>query len=441
MMGNRLVLTTARFTALALLFTVCVSALAQNQERPKLKHFGSSLKQIKWDEEKQAAVEKKTKSSPRAESGDVDVVKIETSLVSTDVLVLDADSNPVQGLSEKEFLIAEDGRSQQVGMFSLGSDIKVPRSIVLIIDYSGSQFPFIKTSVAAAKTLVDQLPASDSMAIVTDDVELIQDFTKDKQELKSKLDSLLKKVGANTPRDSLDHVLRKHFGRSQQYSALMATLREAFNNEDQRPIVIFQTDGDQLGFLRNSPVSYLPFGVDKRTAAAIRQSSEEYRVNFSLDDIYREAEKARATIYTVVSGERLLGRRVEDMMAEKKKEIEFLLKLIPAPMTPERQRLLINMTTDEQLRASAENAMKYQSALESVATSTGGWAMFLEKPEDADGIYSKIFSDINRRYIVGYYPVNKEHDGKRRKVEITVGNHPEYKVVSRGWYYAPSADQ
>jgi len=82
-----------------------------------------------------------------------------------------------------------------------------------------------------------------------------------------------------------------------------------------------------------------------------------------------------------------------------------------------------------------------QTALASVAISSGGWLMFLEKPEQADEIYSLILSDINRRYLVGYYPTNKEHDGKRRKLEMSVRKHSDYKVVGRKWYYAPSADQ
>jgi hypothetical protein len=51
------------------------------------------------------------------------------------------------------------------------------------------------------------------------------------------------------------------------------------------------------------------------------------------------------------------------------------------------------------------------------------------------------FSLIACRYIVGYYPPNKEHDGKRRKLELSVRNHPDYTVIGRRWYYAPSPDQ
>jgi len=97
--------------------------------------------------------------------------------------------------------------------------------------------------------------------------------------------------------------------------------------------------------------------------------------------------------------------------------------------------------TDEVLKADAEDAIKVQTALASVATSTGGWTMFLERPEDADHVYSNIFSDINQRYILAYYPTNKEHDGKRRRIKITVRDHPDYVVVGRRWYYAPAADQ
>jgi hypothetical protein len=102
---------------------------------------------------------------------------------------------------------------------------------------------------------------------------------------------------------------------------------------------------------------------------------------------------------------------------------------------------LEGLLTDEKLKPAAQNQLKIQAALAAVSNSTGGWAMVLEEPSQADQIYSKIFSDINRRYLVGYYPTNKEHDGKRRKIEVTVRDHSDYTVVGRKWYYAPSPDK
>ena len=83
---------------------------------------------------------------------------------------------------------------------------------MLIIDYSGSQLPYLQNSIKAAKTLVDKLALRDRMALVSDDVELLVDFTQDKGKLKKSLDALRKKAADNRP------------GRSEQYGALFATL-------------------------------------------------------------------------------------------------------------------------------------------------------------------------------------------------------------------------
>src|SRR6266550_793879 len=230
MMGNRTCSYLVSISALSIVLCVYSSVPGQANPRPKLKNFGSSLKRIKWDPEKKIAVQTKSQSDSKIDSGDVDVVRVETSLVTNDLLVLDARGQSVAGLTEKDFVVTEDGTSQQVGMFSLGDNVNVPRSIVLIIDYSGSQFPFIKTSVAAAKALVDKLTPVGQMAIVTDDVELLQDFTNHKQQLKDKLDLLLYRVYPTITEGYVSH----KFGRSKQYSALMATLTEAFNAQDQR---------------------------------------------------------------------------------------------------------------------------------------------------------------------------------------------------------------
>jgi hypothetical protein len=95
-------------------------------------------------------------------------------------------------------------------------------------------------SVDAAKTLVDKLGPPDRMAVVTDDIKLLTGFTQNKDELKSKLESLKKKARNSDARGGWFR------GHSNQFSALMATLRELFTAEDERPVVIFQTDGDEL---------------------------------------------------------------------------------------------------------------------------------------------------------------------------------------------------
>jgi hypothetical protein len=69
----------------------------------------------------------------------------------------------------------------------------------------------------------------------------------------------------------------------------------------------------------------------------------------------------------------------------------------------------------------------------------GGWAAYLQKPEDAADIYGKILDDINSRYVLGYYPSDKTRDGKRRQVQVEVRGHPQYTITGRKSYFAPPA--
>ena len=422
-------------------------ALAQTREKPKLKDFGSSLKKLKWDPQKNETSEVNYGSK----SDDDDVIKIDTSLVVSELLVLDKNGRVVTGLKASDFTITEEGAPQQVGHFLLGDNRSLPRSIVLIIDYSGSQFPYIKNSVDAASVLVDKLGPLDRMAIVTDDVELLVGFTNDKRELKKKLNTLVEKSKGN---DGFLGVggTRRQFGKSAQYSALMATLKEAFDEEDDRPIIIFQTDGDEATYLRNSiVVPAVPPGIPPELFAKVQYEIEQRKqlqragmTEFSLEDVYRTVEKSRATIYTVVPGPKLIGlsseQQLETLINEDERAINEMLPTLSKKAREAfiaRQEDRKKLAPVQVLRMRAEENARLQEALAAVAPLSGGWTDFLEQPSQAHGIYARILSDISQRYIVGYYPTNKDRDGKRRKINFEVKGHPEYTILGRRSYYAP----
>ena len=363
----------------------------------------------------------------------------------------DRQGRPVRNLSATDFEVSEEGVPQQVGHFVLGNNTSLPRSIVLIIDYSRSQFPYIADSIEAAQGFVDKLGQYDRMAIVTDDVELLVDFTSDKQELRKGLDSLLARtrgkggflgVGGKRP----------HFGRSAQYSALMATLNEAFDDEDQNPIIVFQTDGDELEYLRNSSIVYeMPADVPPDLVRAVQEEVEQRRrlqrasmTEFSLDDVYRRAEKSRATIYSIIPQMRLLDLPQEEQIKRLTEEDDRTiatwseassskLKDVFQKRLAERRRKL----TPEIVKARLDQELKVQQSLVDLAQQSGGWADFLETRSQTANIYNRIIADLNQRYIIGYYPTNKNRDGKRRRIKIEVKGHPEYVVTSRKSYYAP----
>jgi VWFA-related protein len=323
---------------------------------------------------------------------------------------------------------------------------------VLIIDYSRSQFPFISDSIEAAKVFVDKLGRYDRMAIVTDDVELLVDFTSDKRELKKGLDSLIQRNKGSKGFLGVGGK-RQQFGRSAQYSALMATLNEAFDDEDQNPIIVFQTDGDEVEYLRNSIIVHeVPPGLPTELRAEVQEEIEYKKklqrtsvTEFSLDDVYRTVEKSRATIYTIVPRTRLIGFTQDEQIQRLNAEDERSIATWSAATSSEKLRSVFQARQEERrkkltpeiLRARAEQELKVQVALADLAKLSGGWAEFLETQSQAADIYKRIVEDLNQRYIVGYYPTNKDHDGKRRHITVEVKDHPDYLITSRKSYYAP----
>jgi hypothetical protein len=407
------------------------SAQAPVKERPKLKDFGSSLKRPK-EENKKATVNK------TGDANEEDVIRVETNLVVSSVQVRDRNGRTINGLTKDDFIITEDGRRQDIHHFSLGNDQNVGRTIVLLIDYSGSQSPYIQKSVDAAKKLVDQLGPRDVMAVVTDDVKLLVDFTQDKSKIKKNLESLRAR--------SEDH----WFGRSKQFSALMATVREMFSVEDIRPIVIFQTDGDEVFSLLPStpPILNIPPthpGVGGSVAASVTGPRESefpksptpqprpgdrsrgepvdrgiarippnrgHEVTkydtptFSLRDLYNAIERSRVSVYTIIPGPQLIRGGTE-------KNLE---------VPPGFQGVDLHL---------------FWGNVAAAGAAIGGWTAYLDKPEKAGDIYAKILADIESRYVIGYYPVNRVNDGKRRRVVVEVRDHPEYSVSGRKSYMAP----
>lgn len=368
------------------------------QERPKLKDFGSSLKKLKWDKAKQTTVD--TREKPKVDPEVEDVIRIKTDLVVTDVVVLDQHRRMISGLSKDDFLISENNEPQSVAHFGVRSDQAGGRTIVLIIDYSSSMLPYIRMSVEAAKKLLDHLKPNDQMAIVTDDIALLTGFTTDKKKLKKKLDEFAV-------------IASKRFGKSRQWSALLATVKELILEDDIRPIIIFQTDADQVVFLQ----------------PPAKNVFRDFIQPFSLQDVFAATEKAGATVYSVIPGIRLLDLPEEEQLRRTKLDLRNAMEMFPLGG--------LQSVTKEEATEWLERRLRQQESAAALAKLTGGWTSFLERPEQADQIYSDIFADLDSRYVIGYYPTNKDQDGKRRQFKVQIKDHPEYTIWGRNSYRAP----
>jgi VWFA-related protein len=352
--------------------------------------------------------------TPVANAVDHDVIRVKTDLAVTDALVISDKGKVILGLKKDDFVLDENSVAKKIEYFTNSNGSAVPMSIVLIFDYSGSMWPFLKESVAAAKELIERLGPQDRMAIVSDDIALVTDFTNDKLRLKKRLDGLKKK--------SFD----KRDGMSLQLSALYVTLRELFDAEDIRPVVILQSDGDEYWSLKTSKTRKYSTPPEKW----IQRPCFGLCQNATFDNILGAVALSRATVYSIVPGYRMIGLSLEQqrqkarasMKRRSKAEAEIFGFSMSHPWA-EDKTALSGWFLDAQL------------ALRDLSTTSGGYIDFIEEPADAAIVYDTLFQTITSRYSIGYYPDQTEGTGSWRNVKVTVKNHPEYIVVGRKRFF------
>jgi VWFA-related protein len=390
--------------------------LAQEEKEPKRKKFGWSLKKAKKESENDSKPKKNNKKNNNDED---ELIKINTDLILNDLLVLNEKGEAVLGLKESDFVIIEDDKPQKIEVFSSPAAEKpiYPRHFVFIIDHSNSNVGHIENSINAAKLFVDKLNPQDKMAIVTDDVKLIQDFTNDKAKLKNKLDWVYK---------DFISVVGRWGGWGLTYTALNTVLNELFDRENIRPIIILQSNGSELELLKG--------GKQDGSQSKFGLYYGFYNVTFQ--ELLAKIIEKRATVYSIVTGRRFAGVSDE----EKIKNMQLLHIDYQYGGVPVKLRSITPRPDDtieeENVRRSMEKLIKDQLALIEIAETSGGTVKFLQTPKDAQNVYSDIFADVVNRYLIGYYSNNQDNDKKIRKVKIQVLGHPEYAILGRKSYIA-----
>ena len=435
--------------ALTILSAVCVIfisnsnvfAQSNSQEKSKKRAFGSSLERF---EKKGKTDSKDGKQNNQKNSipADDETIRVNTDLIVSDVLVVNEKGNPVVNLNQSDFVVKEDTKPQKIEIFSFGANASLPRSIVLIFRNFGTNRYDTENSLRAAKSLVDKLAPQDKMAIVTTDVKLALDFTTDKELLKKTLNTLSAKRSIHTS-DTL-----REFGTLREYGTLMAVLGEMFDEKDVRPIVIFQTFGNEIGILKETDLLKLPEGAPTmpelrqisdekfgKTASGreiIKETNELYPTRgYGFSDVLERIEKSRATIYSIIPFMRFVGLPREEQLKRGIISSEKWLK------QQETDLLSINRKANEYKADAVDDRIVSQSGMIQIAALSGGLTNFIEQSKDTEKVYNDIFTIINNRYTVGYYSDNEARDGKPRSVKIEVRGHPEYKIIGRNSYVAP----
>jgi Ca-activated chloride channel homolog len=121
------------------------------------------------NEQKPAATSSQT-SGPE-EVGEGDVVRVNTTLVSLPVSVMDRDGKYIPNLRKEDFRVWEDGVEQQVAYFA---SVEKPFTVALMIDTSGSTQEKLRDIQDAAQTFVEQLRPDDRVTVITFDDKIRQ---------------------------------------------------------------------------------------------------------------------------------------------------------------------------------------------------------------------------------------------------------------------------
>jgi len=119
-------------------------------------------------------------AAPKPEAQD-EAVRLRTELVLLEAEVLSKQTGQaVGGLTKEDFLLYEDGEKQTITHFSKD---KLPLSVLLLIDVSGSVWPTMKKLRDGALAALQNLKSEDEVAVMVfaGQARLTLNFTKDKQ--------------------------------------------------------------------------------------------------------------------------------------------------------------------------------------------------------------------------------------------------------------------
>ncbi len=342
------------------------------------------------------AQDKQDKQDKQNKKDEMETIRIDTDLVSVDVLVTDragASSDAV--LKASDFSVYEDGVRQKITSFSATD---VPFNLVLLIDTSGSTRDDVGLMRRAARRFLDELRPQDRIAVIqfNRQVELLEDLTSDRAKIEESLNLLKPGTGTSF------------------YDALQLTIDEVFKKVEGRKAVIALTDGvDSFGYSTfdqilpllersNASVYFLELDTEEFTGAGMtRDCANENHFEFSRKQLkkYRK-EYAKDALELEVQTHCLLSRT---------------------------ERMQINRRLYESARRE----------LREMANKTGGRVYPVKDAKELEPAYAQIAAELRTQYSIAYYPSNEKHDGKWRALRVVI-NRPGFVARTRPGYRAPS---
>jgi VWFA-related protein len=197
------------------------------------------------------------------------IIRAEVALVDVVFTAYDRDGRPVRGLTADDFRISENRQAQKIEYFGeLGKGSKVPLTIALLIDTSGSVKDKLEYEKATAAEFFKEVlrPNKDLALIIQFDseVNLVQDFTQDQNNLINAMAGL--KAGNSTA----------------LYDAVYLAADEKLKNETGRKVMVVISDGDDTSSKLRKEVAIEAAQRSDVLIYGIGVRSEEFGSNFGV---------------------------------------------------------------------------------------------------------------------------------------------------------------
>jgi len=329
-----------------------------------------------------------------AEAGqDLDVVRIDTNLVTVPVSVVDRDGRYISDLQKQDFHLAEDGIEQEIAYFGA---VEKPFTVVLMIDTSASTWSKLDQIKSAAQVFVEQLRPDDQVMVISFGmgVKVHCEATSDRQKIRKAIGATGKGLSTHLY-DAMENVMKKRLRRIQGRKAL----------------VLF-TDG-----------------VDATSNHATYESTAN------------TAEELDALIYPIRydTYDPSIDTGASTPSQPNPGVLSILRKLpIPLPIPTIGNSGSSSGGGAGSSRADYDRGERY---LHELADLTGG--RVYEASKDLSYLrdaFSQIADELGRQYSIGYYPKKKGQSGERRRISVRVSR-PGVAVRARDKYvYKGPAD-
>lgn len=333
-------------------------------------------------------------AEPTAEElSEGDVLRVDTTLVTVPVSVLDRQGRFISNLKREDFTLLENGNEQSIAFFETAEK---PFTVALVLDTSASTQFKLSEIKAAALEFAKQLRPQDRVLVVTfnSEVLLLTEPTNDLVLIEETIEEFV------------------HTGTATRlYDAVNLTIAERLNRIKGRKAIVLFTDG-----------------VDTASQQASYQSTLEqveeldaliYPVQYDTSDYMRAMQGSGQGTVTVTTTRRgIFGSSSSTQTYN----------------APANSGASLPGTTKEDY----DRANVYLHAL---ADKTGGRLYPAKDTKQLADSFTAIAEELRRQYTLGYYPKTASvADGERRAIRVRV-RQPNLAVKARNSYVKSSPSQ